>query len=308
MTTPLATTSAGKPLNAYVVLAIGILAVSTAAIIIRFAQDEGVPSILIAASRLMIAALALSPVTMRRYRLQLQNLSRRDILLAVLSGIFLAAHFATWVTSLEYTSVLISVVLVTTSPIWVALLEVFILRAQLNKLIIIGLIVVISGGIVIGLAGQSHNNGGEEQSQLTGAFLSLAGAVTVSVYLIIGRKLRAQLPVIPYIWLVYGCAAITLLVIVILTGTPIIGYSPISYIWLLGLGFIPQLIGHSSLNYALGYLPATVVSVATQIEPISSALLALIIFREMPAPLQIVGSLMILVGVTLTTLGQSQKL
>ncbi len=306
MTAPLATTSPNKPLGAYAVLAIGILAVSTAAIIIRFAQDQGVPSLLIAASRLLVAALALTPFTLRRYRSHLQGLGRGDIALAIISGVFLAAHFATWVTSLEYTSVLISVVLVTTSPIWVALLEVFVLRARLNSLIIGGLVIVIVGGAMIGLA-SAPTEIESTNDNLIGGLLSLAGAITVSVYLIIGRKLRAQLPVIPYIWLVYGCAALTLLVIVFITSTPVIGYAPTSYLLLLALGLVPQLIGHSSLNYALGYLPATIVSVATQIEPISSALLAFIIFRESPTPTQVIGSIIILLGVMLATIGQSQK-
>lgn len=296
------------PISAYLVLVLGIVAVSSSAVLIRLAQGEGLPSLLVAASRLVIAAAILTPLALRRYRPHLQRLSRFDLLLAAISGLFLALHFATWVTSLEYTSVLISVVLVTTSPLWVALLEVFVLKSRLTGLIIMGLLLALAGGVVIGLSGQTDPASGSFTPEATlGAALSLAGAVTVSIYLIIGRKLRAQLPVIPYIWLVYGFAAIIMTAWVLLASVPMTGYSTEGYLWLLALGLIPQLIGHSSWNYVLGYLPATFVSLASQLEPVFSALLALFLFGEQPLPMQVAGSAVILGGVMLATLGQSRS-
>lgn len=296
--------SSGK---AYVMLAIGVMAVSLAAIFIRYAQDSGVPSLMIAGGRLLIATLVLTPLTLRdsRYRQQIRALTQREARMIAIAGLFLALHFAAWVTSLEYTTVLISVVIVTTTPIWVSVLEVVFLKARLTKLIFVGLAVSISGSVMIN-AGQGAG-GFSGDTMLRGAFLALIGAMAVAVYLIIGRSLRPKLALMPYIWLVYGTAALLLIVAITLTATPVTGHSTEGYLWVLAVALIPQLIGHSSLNYALGYLPATYVSIATQAEPISSALLAVILFAEIPDVWQVAGSLVILVGVTLATLGQAAR-
>lgn len=303
MTPTSAPSPAASPQHAYFILVMGVAAVALSAIFVRLAQAEAAPSMVIAAGRLIVAALLLTPAALRSpvYIAQMRSLSWRDRGLVVVSGVFLALHFATWVTSLEYTTVLISVVLVTTTPIWVALLEVFVLRARLSRPVIIGLVIAVTGGAVIGISGA---NGAESGGNtLIGGLLSLAGAVTVAVYLIIGRKLRADLALTPYIWLVYGIAALLLLGAMLVTGIPAGGYSIAAYGWILAMGLIPQLIGHSSLNYALAYLPATYVSLATQLEPVLSAAAAMIIFAEIPAPMQFVGGLVIMCGVILATLG-----
>ena len=134
------------PGRVYLVLLAGLMAVSLGAIFARLAQDAGLPSLLIAAGRLTISALLLTPFVLIRHRAPLRELGRRDLTLAAGAGLFLALHFATWIASLEYTSVLISVVLVSTGPLWVALLEVVFLHARLNRLIVVGLGVAFAGG------------------------------------------------------------------------------------------------------------------------------------------------------------------
>lgn len=291
--------------KAYIMLGIGVVAVSLAAIFIRLAQDSDVPSLVIAGGRVLIAALILTPITLRNntYLRQIRALTRREAALVGVSGLFLAIHFGAWVTSLEYTTVLISVVIVTTTPIWVSLLEVVLLNARLTRLIFFGLAVSMTGSVIIN-AGQGTAEFGSE-TMLRGALLALIGAMAVAVYLIIGRSLRPKLALMPYIWLVYGTAALLLMIVIGLTSTPIAGHSAEGYLWVLAVALIPQLVGHSSLNYALGYLPATYVSIATQAEPIGSAALAVVLFAEIPDVWQIVGSAIILIGVTLATLGQS---
>ena len=291
----------------YLIVLAGVAAVSFAAIFIRFAQAEGLPSPVIAAGRLTIAALLITPVALRSHRDALRTLDKRDLLLAAASGLILAVHFATWIASLEYTSVLISVVFVTTSPLWVALLEVTFLRARLGRLVVGGLLIALAGGILIGLSGGTESASALDEGSLFGGLLALAGAVAIAIYLVIGRKLRGKLPLTPYIWLVYSFAALFLLALVILSGTPLTGYGAGGYLWIVLLALIPQLIGHTTFNYALRFVPATFVGIMTQMEPIGSAIAAFILFRETPLPLQIVGSAAILVGVALATLGQSQK-
>ncbi|MBL8161368.1 MAG: DMT family transporter [Anaerolineae bacterium] len=298
-------TEAQPPLRAYLVIAMGVLAVSLAAIFIRLAQDEGIPSLVIAAGRMTVATLLLTPLTLRRYSAEIRSLGRPELLLAGISGVFLAAHFATWILSLEYTSVLISVVLVNSHPIWVALLEIFFLRARLARLVVIGLVIGILGSIIVAVPSGGVVALGD--NPLLGIVLAITGAITVAVYFVIGRKLRGKLSLLPYIWLVYGCSAIVLLLVVALMRIPVTGYSVQGYIWIVAMALVPQLLGHSSFNYVLKYFPATYVGIAVQLEPVFSAIIAFFLFSESPLPLQIVGSATILAGVVLASLGQSQK-
>lgn len=300
--------SGGTSLRYYVVLGVGVLAISLAAIFIRMAHASDVPSLLIAWGRLLIAALILTPLVLRRrdYVAQVQRLSRKDIVLILTSGLFLAMHFSAWVTSLEYTTVLISVVLVTTTPIWVAVMELVFLRAYLARLVLAGLFVGTTGGVLIGLSG-GFDPTADPDARLVGALLALIGALTVSVYLILGRRLRATLALTPYIWMVYGVAALIMAGVVLFTGTPVFGYRAEGYLWVLALALAPQLIGHSSLNYALAYLPAAYVSLSTQLEPVFASLIAAVVFSEIPGPLQVTGGAIVIIGVLLASVGQSQQ-
>jgi drug/metabolite transporter (DMT)-like permease len=288
----------------YAVLAGGIVAVSLAAIFIRLAQDEGISSLMIAASRLGIAALILTPLTLPRYIPHIRKLNRRDVFLVAVSGIFLAIHFIVWIKSLEYTSVLISVVLVTTTPLWSALMEAVFLRMRLNQMILWGLLIGLGGSVVISLPSSAIDLG---SNPILGSLLAIAGAITVAVYFVIRRVLSPKLPLLPYIWMVYGLAAVITFIVVVITGTPVAGYSAQGYFWLAALALVPQLIGHTSFNYALAHLSATYVGIASQLEPVGSALIAFFILREIPRPLQIVGSVIILIGVTLASFGQSRS-
>ncbi len=300
---------APSPLRLLITISIAILAVSTASVFIRFAQEEA-PSLVIAASRLLLASIFLAPSALLRHREELQKLSRKELLLGLLSGIFLAIHFATWITSLEYTSVTNSVVLVSTSPLWVALFAPFFLREKLTKTVIFGMILTLLGGTIIAFSDSCSWDAGIRCASLSGFgqaeafkgnFLALAGAWAVAGYLLIGRKLRAKMTLIPYIFLVYGMAAIVMLIILFIAGETLLGYSPITYLWLLLIAIFPQLIGHSTYNWALRYLPVALVAVATLGEPIGSSILAFVILKEIPTFLQIVGGVLILAGIYVTS-------
>jgi drug/metabolite transporter (DMT)-like permease len=291
-------------------LLIAILAVSTASLFIRFAQAEGAPSLVIAALRLTIATLILTPLAVLRDRAELANLTRRDLILGIISGIFLAIHFATWISSLEYTSVASSVVFVSTGPLWVAILSPLLLNERLTRLAIIGLILALVGGTVIGLADACTWNNGLQCPELSqimqgravwGNFLALSGALAVSAYLIIGRKVRAKLSLIPYIFLVYAVSAIVLNIFMFASKQNPSGYSASAYGWIFLLAAIPQLIGHSTFNWLLKYLSATMVAVTTLSEPIGSAVLAYIFLKETPSLAVLGGGALILIGIYLTS-------
>jgi drug/metabolite transporter (DMT)-like permease len=299
-----AITASHPPLRAYLILIMGVSAVSLSAIFIRYAQADGVPSLFIAAGRLTIATLLLTPITLRNHWPELRGLTQRELGLAFVSGFFLAIHFATWILSLEYTSVLIGGVLVSTSPLWAGILEVIFLRARFGQVVIGGLLISLVGGVIATFSSEGGFNPGT--NPVLGSLLAVTGAICVAVYLVIGRKLRAGLSLLPYIWLVYGCAAILLLLAVVLLGIPMTGYPTQSYLWIAAMAILPQLFGHSSFNYVLKYLSATFIGIATQLESVVSALIALVIFNELPGEFQILGCAIILIGVILASLGQNR--
>jgi len=288
-----------------IVLICGILAVSTASILIRLALDAGAPALVVAAYRLTFATLILTPIVLRSRTAELRGLTRSDWLWALASGVFLALHFATWISSLDYTTVTSSVVLVTTGPIWVALASWLIFRENLTAPIVIGLIVAVCGGVLVGL---SDSGGlGLSRTQLWGDFLALAGAWFVAGYLLIGRQLRHRMSLLTYIYLVYGMAALMLIGLALLSGASLTQlpngepYPASVFVWLLLLAILPQLVGHSSYNYALRFLPPTYVAIVALAEPIGASLLALVVLHEVPRPLTIVGAIVILIGIGLAS-------
>ena len=245
------------PLRAYAVIVLAIVATSSAAILIRFALAEDMPPLLIAGSRLAVATVALTPLALGKHRQRIANLSRREVALVAVSGLCLAAHFTAWVSSLQYTTVLVSVVIVSTGPIWVAIMEVVFLHIRLSRLVVAGLLVALAGGALIGipLDGGAALPDAELQATITGAILAWLGALSVSVYMLIGRVLRAQLPVIPYVWLVYGTASIAAAIVMLFSGTPLLGFRIEGYLILLTMGLVPPAAGAFVLELLAGIFP-----------------------------------------------------
>lgn len=281
----------------YVGIALGIAAVSTASIFIRLAQA---PALVIAAYRLTIASLILAPVAYLRYREELCSLTRTDLGLALASGLFLGLHFATWISSLEYTSVASSVVFVSTAPLFVGLASPIFLQERLSRPVIAGIVVATLGGMIIGVG-----DFGSSRNELLGDILALAGAVFGAGYFLIGRRLRAKLSLIAYITLVYSAATALLLTLAIAAGQRFTSYPSQTYILFVLLATVPQLIGHSSFNWALRYLPATFVAVTILGEPIGSTILAYFILAEVPTLVKLLGGALILTGIYLTSRQES---
>ena len=281
-------------------LSAAILAVSTASIFIRFAQNGSASSLTIAALRLTFAVLLIAPLALTRHWIELKRLSQAEILLAVFSGAFLAVHFVAWITSLEYTSVASSVVFVSTGPLWVALLSPALLKERLSRSALAGLALALAGGIVIALFDARGSLGARLSGRaMWGNFLALVGAWAVSGYLILGRKLRASMSLIPYVFLVYGAAAVMLLLTMTAAGDSPFGLAPRTYLWIFLLAALPQVVGHSIYNWALKRLSAALVAATTLGEPIGSAFLAYFILQETPSSTTLFGGALILVGIYL---------
>lgn len=273
-------------------LVLGIVAISFGSIFVRFAQAEGAPPLSIAAWRLIFASAVMLPYAWATHRDEIRSLSRQELGLMLASGVFLALHFATWISSLAYTSVASSVVLVSMGPLFVGLGSWLFLRERPGIPLIVGIVMAAVGSVVI-----SGSDLGKGQDQLLGDLLALTGAVMVAGYLMIGRKVRARRSLVTYIALVYGAAMVTLLTMVLVAGQPMLGFSPAAYGWMLTLGLVPQLVGHSTLNWGLRHLSATYVSIVTLAEPLSAGLLAYIILGEAVSWSTAAGGVLILAGI-----------
>ncbi len=226
--------------------------------------------------------------------------------LAFLSGLFLALHFGAWITSLEYTNVTSSVVLVQTTPLFVAAFSPLLLGEIPSRRTLIGLGLAFGGGLIIALSDYCvfsegfscvtvKSSGGT--NVLLGDLLALLGGAAGAAYLIIGRRLRSDFSLLIYIGLVYSSAATFLIIAVISSGHNLFWYPPITYLWFLLLAIFPQLLAHSTYNWALRYLPATKVSITLLGEPIAASVLAYLVLSELPSPLRIAGATIVLFGV-----------
>ena len=289
------------------VLSFGILAISSGSILVRLAQGENMPSLVIAAWRLALASAVLLPLALRYRRPELAKMSLSAWGMAVLSGFMLALHFASWISSLAYTSVASSTVLVTTSPLWVGLTAPYLLKEPLSKALKIGIPLAMLGSILIGIADVvavvdgrlvvSLTQFTSQPNPLLGNGLALAGAIAASAYLLIGRRLRFAMSLLSYTAVVYSASAFFLVILALASGYNLLGYSGIAYLVMFLMALFPQLVGHSSYNWALGFLPAASVSIIVIAEPVGATLLALLVFQEIPNGLTLAGSCLLLAGI-----------
>jgi drug/metabolite transporter (DMT)-like permease len=303
-------------LSPYLALFFAILAASSASIFITKAQGD-VESLAIAAWRLSLATILLAPLTLIKRAKEFRKINRKQWALIILAGLFLALHFACWVSSLRYTTLASSVILVATSPLWMALLAPIFLHEKLTKWFIIGLSIAFTGSVIVGLSAECTWVNGAISCQLfqkvfsgqmvLGNVLALLGAIFSACYFMVGRVVRGDISIEIYAFIVYGVAAVILLGLVAGFKERMVGFSPENYIWLVALAIIPQIIGHSTFNWALKYIQASMVSLALLGEPVGSILLAFLFLKKVPTMLEVLGGLCILVGVYLATRNERQK-
>lgn len=268
----------------------GVASVSGAAIFIRLADAE---PLTVAAHRLLLGAVFVSIPTLLRDRAGLRALRRADMPLLALSSAFLAAHFAVWTISLSLTSVASSSLLVTTTPVFVAIGSHLVLREHVERRIALAIALSLGGGAFLALGEW------EGARRLSGDLLALTGAVAVGGYLLIGRRMRGHISNLPYVTVVYGMGAVPLLIAAAISGAPLLGIPLESYFWIAMAALFPQAIGHSLLNWALGHLPATNVTLTVRGEPIIATLVAIPVLGETPGWAVLPGGVLVMAGVWL---------
>ncbi len=273
----------------HLIITIGVVSVSFAAIFIRLAEA---PPLIIASYRLLIASLVLWPLTLRYSGNELRHLTFRDVRLALISGVFLGLHFGLWISSLSYTSVATSVILVTSSPLFVAIASYTFFKERISWKVITGIVICFIGTAFIG-----YGNWSIGADSFLGGILALLGALTVAGYLLIGRRLRRTMGLLIYGSLTCSSAGLLLLVASLIWGYPLFGYTGNTYLMMILLAIVPQLLGHLSLNWALRFVSATLVTIAVLGEPVGANILAYLILGEVPQVFEILGSVFILAGI-----------
>jgi drug/metabolite transporter (DMT)-like permease len=282
---------APSPTRLALVLVVAVVAVSLASIFVRLADASGV---VISAYRMLIAGTILLPLTLRGLRRT--PLRGRPLLATLLAGLLLAGHFATWLTSLSYTSIAAAVTLVSTVPLWVALLGWLLLGIAPTLSVLLGALLAVAGGSVIGFGDIAGGS-----APLVGDGLALAGAVLFAGYLLLGRYVqRSGVDLQAYAGATYGIAALALLPLPLVFGFPYGGYSVETWLWIALLALVPQLIGHTGFNFAVRHLDPTLVATVMLLEPLGATLLALLVFGEIPSLLTVIGAVALLLGVLIT--------
>lgn len=276
--------------RARLIVFVGVAFASLSAIFIRLSDS---PPLIIAFYRMLFTSAMLLPSYLLRLHRRTSDLvphrhPARVIALLLLSGVFLALHFATWITSLQYTSVASAVVLVTLHPIFVATGSILFLRESVRPAVFMFIFTAIAGSIVLSLS-----DAGGESGALTGNLLAVAGAVSVSGYMLIGRAVRRTVGAVTYNFSVYLTATVVLMAFAWINDEPFTGYSMREFALFLALAFFCTILGHSIFNWGLKYLPASFVSASILLEPIFASVLAAILFVEIPGPMALLGGLIV---------------
>ncbi|MCW6036775.1 DMT family transporter [Spirulina subsalsa FACHB-351] len=291
----------------FIVLSLGVVAISWSAIFIRLAiaasEKEGIGfSLFLAAARLILASVVVLPAW-RKFKPT--QTPKKALLFALGAGISLALHFATWITSLSFTSITASTTIVTTNPIWISLLLWLWFREKPAKLTLLGIAIALGGG---GLIAWGSAEGTEVGSNpLLGDGLALLGAWCASLYLIWGREAQRQgLGTGVYIAIAYTSAALILAPLPFLFNTPYDGYSPWVYIYVLLMALFSQVLGHTSFNWSIRWLSPTLITLVILLEPVGASLLGFFLFQEIPGLYVLTGAGVLLLGVILAVLGFKQ--
>ena len=284
----------------WIMIVLGVLGVSLSSIFVKFSTA---PSGVTAAWRLLWTVLLMTPAVFGKtaVRRELFGMGRKLLFLSILSGLFLAAHFATWFESLQHTSVASSTTIVSTEVIWVSLGWWLVLKGKLSGKAVAAIAVTFLGSVLIALADRGS------AGHLKGDLLALMAAVAVAVYVLIGRVVRQTLSTTVYTYTVYCSCAAALVILCVTQSQSIFAYGWSPVIVGLLLSVFSTILGHSIFSWCLKYFSPAYVSASKLCEPVVAAVLAAFLFGEIPGALLIGGSVLILGGVLYYTWLEAQK-
>lgn len=274
-----------------IMIVVGVVGISLSSIFVKYSSA---PSAVTAAYRLLWTILLMSPVTFgrREIRQELFHVSRRNLLLSILSGVFLAFHFTLWFESLHHTSVASSTTIVCTEVIWVSLGYALFLKGRMSLRSVLAIAVTLVGSALIAFADSSAGG-----AHLYGDLLSLMAAITVAAYVLLGRVVRESVSTTVYTFIVYASCAAMLLLFCLMQRNSLFGYGFSGILVGLLLAVFSTILGHSIFSWCLKYFSPSFVSASKLCEPVVAAILAGFLFGETPAALQLAGGALILGGV-----------
>ncbi len=307
---PTAPSESARPRLAYISLGIGIVIFVFASPLVRITLDAGLPPMAVAAGRPTLALVILSVILLRRpaERAALRQLSRRQLALGALGGVLLGLYFAMMSLALRATDVLVTQAIINTGPLWIALLEVSILREHLRQGVWIGLCISVSGGLVVAAASIGQVGGSAGVSSLPGVGFALLSTLGFAVYMIVGRSLRKTVPLLTYLWLVMGFAALSSTLALLASGSSFFGHSHSAYFWLVVMTLLTQLVGHGIITYCIVYFPATLLAMMGPVITVGSAVVAYYLFAELPTGSESLGSFILVAGVLYVVISETRAI
>jgi drug/metabolite transporter (DMT)-like permease len=288
----------------YLVLALGLFTASVGLILVRMALNHGLPPMVTSSLRMGIALLVFTPIVLRRYLPVIRQITRREWLQLAFAGLLFAGDLTLFSESIQHTSILLAAVIGGLSPLWTALLERLVLKTPLHRMIYIGLTMALAGSVLITVSGGS-NSEGLGPNPLLGGLMALCSGLSASAYLVLARSFRPRIPLVPYMWMIFGFATSIVLVIAFFAGVRFTGYPVEGYMWVVLAALVSQLVAHPSFNYAVGYLSPTFISISAHSITVMASIMAYIFFQEVPGVGQLIGSAVILAGVSLAITGQT---
>ena len=276
--------------NPKLLLFLGVVGVSLSAIFVKYSSA---PSLVTATYRLAWTVAILIPLSLKKSLPEIKRFTKEEVFAAIAAGILFALHFTLWFESLKHTTIASSTVLVDTDVIFAAIGFCIFMHGRIPKKGIIAIGVTVCGGVITALAG-----GGEGTSSFFGNMLALSAAVLIAGYTLIGRYARSRnISTTAYTLITYSSCLVTLLILDFATGTPITGYGIKEILIGLGLAVFCNLLGHSIVSWSLKYLTPAYVSAVKLCEPVFSTILGVLIFREIPNAMQVLGAAIIIGGV-----------
>lgn len=278
----------GKNMKKLIII-LGVLGASFSAVLVRFSDA---PSTVLVVYRMLWSVLLLSPMIVWKHREEFKQTKLNNILLCVVSGLFLGIHFTCYFQSLRYTSIASSVVLVDTEVFFVALGGVLFLKEKLTPENWLGIVITFAGSVIVAMG----DRGG---GQLLGDLIALAGAMCSAVYTLIGRRVRGNMSTTVYTWIVYFFAGLVALLTSLCGGLEVVHIGMKNVLVALGLAVMCTLLGHSIFSWGLKYEKASFISTAKLLEPIFASVLGILLFWEIPSVTSVAGGAIVICGMIL---------
>lgn len=287
-----------SPLALTIPLIVGMIAISFAPILVRYSDA---PVSVQGMYRMLFTIFLMLPLGIRHFR-NIRLISGKDWLLLVVAGFFLALHFLLWMESVNYTSIASSTIILALEPVFVMIGAFFVFNDRPGKFALIGLAVALAGAVCIG-----SGDIGISDRAFIGDILSLLGALAVAVNMLIAKRILSRVPSYLYSLIVFAFTFLFFALYNLSVEIPVTGYPAKEWYVFLLLAIVPTVFGHLIFNWLLQYVKPTTVSMTVFAEPVGASLLGIVLFREFITESQLIGGLLVIIGLVLYLKSEQQE-